>query len=650
MMMKFVHRLDQLLVQQEGASYISNDTTAWKLWQDWNAELETLLFAEPNDATCTSSSSSGRGESENVTEKDKDEEAKEEEEVVLTGEEAKSQLDAVVSKLQRAMVFCLARFLGVDDDTIAKAKDLNDLDSLTNHILVILPKNPAPESMIISIHHPFSWSWLQLLVRTSSNLLRWYLQVFLTKFPLVYPMASAPFQSHDMLSIMLFLIEYHATRASSTTDHNESSRSRTSHDNELSPSQRFARYTALLLFYATFSPNSSSQDDDIMMQQVHESLLRDHNFLLTTLRILTYPPHTTPALALALIRNVHNVLVSCPKTTLEILQQTAFPIQGMPQEPMAPWSPKQDDNTDGLITYPSIFRDILIWSLNTPDLPVFPGPLHDKRCELVMEILAIIFAMGGTEVARALRYPCPNPALSQLVVTSLQTPLDTTTASSDLRMYRVQLSTIAILMDACPTFGTYLVEQEVVSCILDITQRQIDAVLHHETLQENDDAATTTTTTATTTLIPSLAVLHKFSADNSIFCKAVKDQIFPTSQEEQFWQLAQQQTGGTNTTSNSNNDNDNSNTNNNDNSTTIRRSLGGAKNMHPLDAPHGTLRWKLIRLMTYTETHVKRYTCEFLWVLCNQNAQEFVLRTGLGNAMAFLGVKGMVQLPAGTFA
>ena len=40
----------------------------------------------------------------------------------------------------------------------------------------------------------------------------------------------------------------------------------------------------------------------------------------------------------------------------------------------------------------------------------------------------------------------------------------------------------------------------------------------------------------------------------------------------------------------------------------------GARNMSPLDAPRGTVRWKLIRLMTWTESNVKRCACEVRYI------------------------------------
>jgi hypothetical protein len=72
-----------------------------------------------------------------------------------------------------------------------------------------------------------------------------------------------------------------------------------------------------------------------------------------------------------------------------------------------------------------------------------------------------------------------------------------------------------------------------------------------------------------------------------------------------------------------------------------------AKNMAPLDAPKGTLRWKLIRFMTWTESNVKSSGCELFSTLCDDDPTQCVLRTGFGNAVHFLEIKGCVSLPSG---
>jgi hypothetical protein len=70
------------------------------------------------------------------------------------------------------------------------------------------------------------------------------------------------------------------------------------------------------------------------------------------------------------------------------------------------------------------------------------------------------------------------------------------------------------------------------------------------------------------------------------------------------------------------------------------------RNMTPIDAPNGTLRWKLIQLLTWPNSFVKRLTGELLFLLCHNSQQEFIRRVGIGNAVAILSLKGLIDLPA----
>ncbi|TMW56068.1 hypothetical protein Poli38472_008716 [Pythium oligandrum] len=49
----------------------------------------------------------------------------------------------------------------------------------------------------------------------------------------------------------------------------------------------------------------------------------------------------------------------------------------------------------------------------------------------------------------------------------------------------------------------------------------------------------------------------------------------------------------------------------------------------------------LTALLTSLDTSVKRYTGEWLYLLCDQNADEYTRRTGIGNAIGLLRIKGL---------
>ena len=54
------------------------------------------------------------------------------------------------------------------------------------------------------------------------------------------------------------------------------------------------------------------------------------------------------------------------------------------------------------------------------------------------------------------------------------------------------------------------------------------------------------------------------------------------------------------------------------------------------------MRAMLCTLMTDLEPTLKRCASELLWVLCDEQADEFTMRTGFGNAVHMLQLRGIV--------
>lgn len=63
------------------------------------------------------------------------------------------------------------------------------------------------------------------------------------------------------------------------------------------------------------------------------------------------------------------------------------------------------------------------------------------------------------------------------------------------------------------------------------------------------------------------------------------------------------------------------------------------KLIDPVDVPLDTIRGMLVRHMTSLDISIKRSVSEFIYLLCDENADEFVFRTGYGNAIALLKIK-----------
>lgn len=66
------------------------------------------------------------------------------------------------------------------------------------------------------------------------------------------------------------------------------------------------------------------------------------------------------------------------------------------------------------------------------------------------------------------------------------------------------------------------------------------------------------------------------------------------------------------------------------------------RKMDPTDIPEGTLRARLVRSMTSLDSLLKRYSAELLYALCDKDTGEFVSRTGFGNAIALMQIKGLI--------
>lgn len=66
------------------------------------------------------------------------------------------------------------------------------------------------------------------------------------------------------------------------------------------------------------------------------------------------------------------------------------------------------------------------------------------------------------------------------------------------------------------------------------------------------------------------------------------------------------------------------------------------RKMDPTDIPEGTLRARLVRSMTSLDSLLKRYCAELLYALCDKDTGEFVSRTGFGNAIALMQIKGLI--------
>ena len=260
-----------------------------------------------------------------------------------------------------------------------------------------------------------------------------------------------------------------------------------------------------------------------------------------------------------------------------------------------------DKNKYGLL---EVLVATLAWTLRSD--PSFPGDPADRRSDLALEILRSLFAMDAGK-------PLPsNDTMTQIGIMFCEI---LRLSNADIRVYQCKLSVVALLLNAPGEYSGYLASHDGIKPLVEIMAYQLSVVVVERTANSAEDA---------TAVVPILLVVRKLCQSNASVLQMVKNEVFPLELEGSFQEkvtaeMAKMQSEG----------------------------QSKAKNLAPLDAPRGTVRWKLIRLMTWIDSSVKRSACELLWTLCDDDATEFVLRTGFGNAVYFLGNKGLVNLPAG---
>merc|ERR1712150_149931 len=189
-------------------------------------------------------------------------------------------------------------------------------------------------------------------------------------------------------------------------------------------------------------------------------------------------------------------------------------------------------------------------------------------------------------------------------------------SNKDKRAYECKLAVLSLLMDPPPSYCQYLVVNKAIDPLLTILWLQLNdlLVVNGGNSHGESNAAS---------ILPVLVVLNKLSQFNNTIKIQVKEYIFPSNGEADPEFMVEPD-----------NCEDRLNT-----------SVTGGKNVKPINAPPGTVRWKLIRLMTSIDSNVKRCASELLWTLCDGNSKEYVTRTGFGNAVHMLGIKGLVQIP-----
>ena len=153
------------------------------------------------------------------------------------------------------------------------------------------------------------------------------------------------------------------------------------------------------------------------------------------------------------------------------------------------------------------------------------------------------------------------------------------------------------------TEGDASLTPSLMECLPTLLHLWEDQLTQVVTAQRVDEAAAAT-------LTPYFVTLYRYCVMDEAFCEAIRHAVFPNE---------------------------------------LPADMSTSQPMHPIDAPQGTLRAKVIKLLTWPQSHIKRLAGELVWRLCHNHPTEFARRVGMGNALPFLAAKGHAQLPPSVF-
>ncbi|KAK1748307.1 synembryn [Skeletonema marinoi] len=353
------------------------------------------------------------------------------------------------------------------------------------------------------------------------------------------------------------------------------------------------RFASVCIFRATYG-------NDVVTASARKSFVHSIDGCTYLMRTLLKGDQPVPRI-FSVVRNVHHLISAAPESipkmekTLEALTAEEFSVE------------TEDGNDKKKYGLLEVLVATLAWALRSD--PPFPGDPADRRSDLALEILRSLFAMDAGKPSM------PLPSNDTMTQIGMMLSEILRLSNADVRVYQCKLAVVTLLLNAPGEYSGYLASHDGIKPLVNIMAYQLSTVVVERTANSAEDAAA---------VVPILLVLRKLCQSNSAVLQMVKNEVFPPELEDRFAEkgaaeMAKMQSDG----------------------------QSKAKNMAPLDAPRGTVRWKLIRLMTWIDSSVKRSACELLWTLCHEDATEFVLRTGFGNAVYFLGNKGLVNMPAG---
>ena len=395
-----------------------------------------------------------------------------------------------------------------------------------------------------------------------------------------------------------------------------------------------AKQSCITLFHSTNSSNgggdASTANDPISKKGLQALITPKSNVYGIPILVRLLMTSTSTQLMLVLIKFLHSLVgtVSGIMVLIDAEVKTYY-MQQLKQSELV------DDNDDGSSQQPqkqqepnmvSILVSTLAWSIRSnPTSTTTMTPTNDACIDIAIEIIRVLFAIQNRHRSYYKQISDNDtPTMTQLgilIIDILHLPNNT-----HPKFYECKSTVVILLIDAPTEYTHFLYLNQSVSSLMRLLWIQLNQiVIENEGMVQGQASAAS--------ILPILIVLNKLSLSHAEMKRCIKDEIFPPPSDK------------------INNKMDDSNDNNErkqeEGNQEYESISSGAKsnNINPIDAPQGTIRWKLIKLMTWTESNVKRCASELIWTLCDGNSKEFVKRTGFGNAVHMLGIRGLVSIP-----
>ena len=322
--------------------------------------------------------------------------------------------------------------------------------------------------------------------------------------------------------------------------------------------------------------------NDLNLMDSYHYLVTECSLMDRFLNILTRHD-TNMQLRLSIIRNVHNALASFPQQSMKAVTTATFVKTSESTIRHVEW---MTDDEIPTVTFKSFLKDLAFYLLTYPENENENNSIKE---ELIVEILRCCYA---------LRIGADSTSDEKWQVLIEKVLCVDATNNDHIRDGKLAMT--CILMENA-SFRQYLSTNSMES-LLQVLDDQVTHVLHENYIDDRAAAA----------LNPILAVLYKCCVERpDTFAEMIRKKVFPDIVSDREYD----------------------------------ENLESPKNMSPIDTPEGTLRWKLIQLLTWPNSFVKRLTGELLFLLCHNKQQEFIHRVGIGNAVAILSLKGLIDLP-----